>query len=74
MEKKHTTQSNQAKATRKYEAKVGLVSKSYKLKKEVVEAFASACEKRCVSQSGQLTAMMQAFIDEVNAAAGVNDN
>lgn len=74
MEEKHTTQSNQAKATRKYEAKVGLVSKSYKLKKEVVEAFANACEKRGVSQSGQLTAMMQAFIDEVNAAAGVNDN
>lgn len=74
MEEKHTTQSNQAKATRKYEAKVGLVSKSYKLKKEVVEAFANACEKHGVSQSGQLTAMMQAFIDEVNAAAGVNDN
>lgn len=74
MEEKHTTQSNQAKATRKYEAKVGLVSKSYKLKTEVVEAFANACEKRGVSQSGQLTAMMQAFIAEVNAAAGVNDN
>ena len=66
--------SNQAKATRKYEAKVGLVSKSYKLKKELVEAFADTCEKRGVSQSGQLTAMMQAFIDEVNAAARVNDN
>lgn len=66
--------SKQSKATRKYEAKVGLVSKSYKLKKEVVEAFANACEKRGVSQSGQLTSMMQAFIDEVNAAAGVNDN
>lgn len=65
--------SKQSKATRKYEAKVGLVSKSYKLKKEVVEAFANACEKRGVSQSGQLTAMMQAFIDEVTAAA-VNDN
>lgn len=65
--------SNQAKATRKYEAKVGLVSKSYKLKKEVVEAFANACEKRGVSQSGQLTAMMQAFIDEVNAETDVNN-
>ena len=62
--------SKQSKATRKYEAKVGLVSKSYKLKKEVVEAFANACEKHGVSQSGQLTAMMQAFIDEVNAEAG----
>lgn len=69
MEEKRMAQSNQAKATRKYEAKVGLVSKSYKLKKEVVEAFASACEKRGVSQSGQLTAMMQAFTDKVNAEA-----
>lgn len=70
MEEKHMAQSSQSKATRKYEAKVGLVSKSYKLKREVVEAFALACEKCGVSQSGQLTAMMQAFIDEVNAEAG----
>lgn len=66
--------SNQAKATRKYEAKVGLVSKSYKLKKELVEAFANACEKRGVSQSGQLTAMMQALIDEVNVEADADNN
>ena len=32
-------------ATRKYEKKAGWVSKSYKLKKEVVEEFAEACEK-----------------------------
>ena len=64
MEEKRTTQSNQSKATRKYEAKVGLVSKSYKLKSELVKDFAEACEKRGVSQAGQLTKMMQGFISE----------
>lgn len=58
--------SKQAKATRKYEEKVGLISKSYKLKKDIVDSFASACEKRGVSQAGQLTKMMQAFIEEEN--------
>lgn len=56
----------QTRATEKYAKKVGLISKSYKLRKEVAEAFASACEKKGVSAAGQLTVMMQAFIDEVN--------
>lgn len=56
----------QTRATEKYAKKVGLISKSYKLRKEVVEAFASACEKKGVSAAGQLTVMMQAFIEEVN--------
>lgn len=51
-------------ATRKYEAKAGWVSKSYKLKKEVVEAYAEACTKAGVSAAGQLTKMMQEFIAE----------
>lgn len=53
-------------ATKKYEAKAGFVSKSYKLRKKLTEEFAQACEKRGVSAAGQLTTMMQAFIDEVN--------
>ncbi|WP_283681242.1 chemotaxis protein [Parablautia sp. Marseille-Q6255] len=53
-------------ATEKYTKKVGIISKSYKLRKEVTEAFAEACEKKGVSAAGQLTVMMQAFIDEVN--------
>ena len=40
----------QSKATRKYEAKAGWMSKTYKLKREVVERFAQACEKQGVSQ------------------------
>lgn len=55
-------------ATRKYEAKAGWISKSYKLKKELVEEFASACEKAGVSQAAQLSTMMKAFIDETKAS------
>ena len=55
-------------ATRKYEEKAGWVSKSYKLKKEVVEAYAEACEKAGVSAAGQLTKMMKKFIEEVKAS------
>ena len=51
-------------ATRKYEKKAGWISKSYKLKKEVVEEYAKACEKAGVSEAGQLTKMMQQFIKE----------
>ena len=52
-------------ATEKYGKKVGLMSKSYKLKREVVEEFASACEKAGVSQAAQLTKMMQEFSESV---------
>lgn len=51
-------------ATRKYEEKAGWVSKSYKLKREVVEQFAEACERAGVSQAAQLTAMMNEFIGQ----------
>ena len=40
--------STQAAATRKYEQKVGLISKSYKLRKELVEGYAEACAKEGV--------------------------
>ena len=45
------------------------VAKSYRLKKDIVDAFALACEKRGVSQGGQPTTMMQEFIKEVEAEA-----
>lgn len=51
-------QSAQSKATRLYESKVGLISKSYKLKKDIVEAFKEACEKEGVSQASVLSAYM----------------
>ena len=52
-------------ASEKYNQKVGLISKSYKLKKEVVSDFASACEIAGVSQAAKLTEMMKSFIEEV---------
>lgn len=46
----------------KWNAKAGYISKSYKLKKELVEQFAFACQEMGVSQAGQLSKMMNEFI------------
>lgn len=51
-------------ATKKYEKKAGWMSKSYKLKREVVEEFARACEEESVSQASQLTKMMKEFVEK----------
>ena len=53
-------------ATKKYEKKAGQVSKSYKLKKKVVDEYAKACEKMGVSAASQLTKMMKESIEEIN--------
>ncbi len=53
-------------ASKKYQEKAGWVSKTYKLKREVVMAYAAACEKAGVSASGQLTKMMEEFIKTTN--------
>lgn len=49
-------------ASKKYQEKAGWISKTYKLKRETVTAYAAACEKAGVSASGQLTKMMEEFI------------
>lgn len=49
----------------KWNAKAGLISKSYKLKKELTDQFARACEKAGVSQAGQMSKMMEEFIKKV---------
>lgn len=59
---------SQSIATRKYEEKAGWISKSYKLKRELVDEFASACEKAGTSQAAQLSLMMKQFIEEVKAS------
>ena len=51
-------------ATKKYEDKAGLMSKSYKLKREVVDQFAEACDRAGVSQAAQLSKMMKDFIEK----------
>ena len=50
----------------KWDAKAGLISKSYKLKRDTVDQFAAACDKAGVSQASQLTKMMTSFIEEQN--------
>ncbi len=54
----------QSVATRKYEEKAGWMSKSYKLKRAIVEQFAEACQKAGVSQAGQISEMMKEFIKQ----------
>ena len=54
----------QTEATKRYEKKAGWVSKSYKLKRELVEQFAEACEAAGISQAAQLTKMMTKFIEK----------
>ncbi|MDD6196659.1 MAG: chemotaxis protein [[Clostridium] aminophilum] len=51
-------------AQKRYQQKVGIIAKSYRLKRDLTEAFARACEKKGVSQAGQLTKMMTEFIEE----------
>lgn len=51
-------------ATQKYHQKIGLISKSYKLKQELVERFAAACDKAGVSQAAKISELMEQFIRE----------
>jgi hypothetical protein len=51
-------------ASKKYQDKAGWVSKTYKLKRETVEAYAEACQRAGVSAAGQLTKMMLEFAKE----------
>ncbi len=60
--------SKQTIATEKYAKKAGWISKSYKLKRNVVEEFAEACDAAGVSQAGQLMKMMQQFIEETRTS------
>lgn len=57
---------SQTKASMKYQQKVGLVSKSFKLKKELTVEFKKACETAGVGQAETITKFMQEFIAEVN--------
>ena len=51
-------------ASEKYQKKAGYITKGFKLKRDVAEQFASACEKAGVSQASQITAMMKVFIEQ----------
>ena len=53
-------------ASEKYQKKAGYMVKGFKMKREVAEEFADACEKAGVSQAGQITKLMKEFIEQVN--------
>jgi len=54
--------SSATKATARYQAKKGLISKSYKLDRDTVELFAEACEEAETSQAKELTKFMKRYI------------
>ena len=59
------TPNAQTKATEKYQKKAGLINKSFKLKKEVVEEFKETCTALGVSQASALTGLMKQFISKM---------
>ena len=54
----------QTKATTKYQEKIGLMAKSFKLKKELVERYKETCERLGVGQAATITKFMEKFIEE----------
>ena len=57
----------QTRATMKYQQKIGLIPKSFKIKKTLADDFREACEKAGVGQAATISRLMQEFIDSVNA-------
>ena len=49
-------------ASAKYQKKAGYISKSYKLKKDVVQEFADKCEDDGKSQASVITELMRLYI------------
>ena len=49
-------------ATARYHKKKGLISKSYKLDREIADMFAEACENAETSQAKELTKFMKRYI------------
>jgi hypothetical protein len=49
-------------ATARYQKKKGLISKSYKLPRDVVDEFAEACEEMELSQASVLAKYMKYYI------------
>lgn len=57
-------QNKQTIATTKYQKKVGLISKTYKLKKSIVDDFKQACDLNGESQAEVLTKLMTKYIED----------
>ena len=50
----------------RYQKKAGYKVKSFKLKGDVADRFAEACDKAEVSQASKVAELMEQFISEVN--------
>lgn len=51
-------------ATEKYRKKAGIITKTFKLKKDLCDQYAAACTKVGKSQTEVIQMLMQKFIDE----------
>lgn len=56
----------QTKATEKYQKKVGLVAKSYKIKKSLADSFKEACDRKGEAQSVVIARLMEQYIQEAD--------
>lgn len=56
--------SNKYVAQERYSEKNGLISKSYKLSKEVVDGVKKACDSSGVSQAMRLTELMTEYVQK----------
>lgn len=52
----------QTKATEKYQKKAGYITKAFKLKKDLCDEFAAACDKTGESQASVISAFMREYI------------
>ena len=56
--------SAQTRANENYQSKAGYIAKTYKLKRELTEAFTQVCEKAGVSQAAAISELMREFIEK----------
>lgn len=54
----------QTKASAKYQAKTGIIAKTYKLKKTIVDEFAETCKANDVGVAATLTSLMEEYIEK----------
>lgn len=52
------------KANDKYQKKIGLIAKSFKLRKELVDKFADTCHRVGVGQAATISQFMEQFIKD----------
>lgn len=57
---------SQTRATDKYQKKAGYKAKSFKLKGDVAERFAAACEKDGRSQAAVIMELMEDYIKKIS--------